>query len=270
MNCPNDHGPMKRVKAKKKITFRGRRIEFKAEHFVCEQCGLEADDVSLATANQKRISDAYRSAVSLLTGAEIVEGRKKRRWSQEELARAMNVGIASVKRWETGQIQTRPMDDILRRVFSGEKAIGNPCTGNRPLSLPRAKLVLEEFSKRLGRKLLKPTKEDRLLYAAKYLFYADMMAFRETGRSMTGGTYAALPLGPQLNNYRELVDSIRQAKDTEAEALTDHEMRIITRIAMAFPDNQSILRASHDEEIYKSKNPGELIPYIDAKHLKAM
>lgn len=269
MNCPNDHGPMKKAEARKKITFRGRPIEFTAEHFVCERCGLEADDVSLATVNQKRISDAYRSAEGLLTGAEIVEGRKKRGWSQEELARSMNVGIASVKRWETGQIQTRAMDDTLRRALSGEKAIGNPYTGNRTLSLSRAKLVLEEFSTQLRRKLLKQTDEEKLLYAAKYLFYADTVCFRETGRSMTGATYATLPHGPQLNNYRELVPLIRDAKETEAEALTDQEVRIIARIAMTFPSETAIYNAVHEEKAYKSKKPGELIPYTDADQLKA-
>jgi putative zinc finger/helix-turn-helix YgiT family protein len=270
MYCPNDHGSMKKVMVHKQITFRGRRIEFTAEHFVCEQCGLEADDASLAAANQKGISDAYRSAEGLLTGVEIVDGRKKRRWSQEELAKAMNVGIASVKRWETGQIQTKPMDDILRRVLSGQKAVGNPYTGNRQLSLPRAKLVLKEFSKNLGRDLFESTKGGKLLYGAKYLFYADMVSFRDTGRSMTGATYAALPYGPQLNNYRELVPLIKKAKETEAEALTDQEVRIITRIAMTFPTESAIYEAVHEEEVYQSKRAGELIPYTDAEQLKAL
>jgi putative zinc finger/helix-turn-helix YgiT family protein len=261
---------MKKAEARKQITFRGRPIEFTAEHFVCERCGLEADDVSLAAANQKRISDAYRNAEGLLTGAEIVEGRKKRGWSQEYLANAMNVGIASVKRWETGQIQTRAMDDTLRRAFSGEKTSGNPYTGNRPLSLSRAKLVLEEFGRQLRRKLLKQSDEEKLLYAAKYLFYADMVSFRDTGRGMTGATYAALPHGPQLNNYRELVTLIREAKETEAEALTDQEVRIIRRIAMTFPSESAIYKAVHEEEAYKSKRPGELIPYTDAEQVKAL
>jgi hypothetical protein len=39
MNCPNDHGSMKRVEARKQITFRGRQIEFTVEHFVCERRG---------------------------------------------------------------------------------------------------------------------------------------------------------------------------------------------------------------------------------------
>jgi DNA-binding transcriptional regulator YiaG len=177
--------------------------------------GLEADDVSLGAANQKRVSEASRSAEGLLTGTEIVERRKKRRWSREHLANEMNAGIGSVKMLETGQIQTSAMDDILRSVLSGGKAVANPYTGIRPLSLPRVKMVLEEFSKRLGREHLKLVKADKLLDAAKYLFYENMVSFRDTGQSMTGATYAALPHGPQLNNYRELVPLIRGADDNE-------------------------------------------------------
>ena len=101
--------------------------------------------------------------------------------------------------------------------------------------------MLERFSGLLGRKLLKsPT--DKMLYAAKYLWYADMVAFRETGQSMTGATYAALPHGPQLNNYGELVALIREADEDQAEPLTEHEERILARIAGGLPERSGHLQ----------------------------
>ncbi|MBU2650227.1 MAG: type II toxin-antitoxin system MqsA family antitoxin, partial [Bacteroidetes bacterium] len=119
MNCPNEHGRMLLKNKPKEITFRNKRIKYTARHYVCPECGIEVDDIALAAENQRQIADAYRKAANLLSSDEIVNGRKKLKWSQEQLARAMNVGIASVKRWETGQIQTKPMDGILRRVLSG-------------------------------------------------------------------------------------------------------------------------------------------------------
>jgi putative zinc finger/helix-turn-helix YgiT family protein len=259
-----------RVKtATRELTFRGKRVKFRAQHYVCPVCGIEADDLGLAAENQKALSEAYRATARLLTGEQIIEGRKKLGWTQEDLARAANVGIASIKRWETGQIQTRAMDDVLRRAISGEATCANPYTGNRPLSLARIKLVLERFSGLLGRKFLGSPK-DKMLYAAKYLWYADMVTFRETGQSLTGGTYAALPHGPQLNNYSELVGLIREADESQAEPLTEHEARILTSIARVFPSNQSIYRTAHNEEAYKSKKNGELIPYSDAERIKAV
>ena len=269
MECPNQHGRMEVRSIVKEVTFRGKPIKFRAKHFVCPECDIEADDLDLAAANQKALSDAYRSAAKLLTGAQIVEGRKKQEWTQEDLAKAANVGIASIKRWETGQVQTKAMDDVLRRALSGETTCADPYTGNRPLSLPRIKLVLGRFSSLLRRPLLKSS-PDKLLYAAKYLWYADMIAFRETGQAMTGATYAALPHGPQLNNYSDLVDIIREAEEGKAESLTEQEERILGRIASAFPSDQSIYKAVHKEQAYLSKKSGELIPYTDAESIAAM
>ncbi len=269
MECPNQHGRMEVKSMVKEVSFRGKRIKFRAQHFVCPGCGIEVDDLDLAAANQKALSDAYRSAVKLLTGEQIVEGRKKLKWTQEALAKAANVGIASIKRWETGQVQTKAMDDVLRRALSGEATCADSYTGNRPLSLPRIKLVLGRFSSLLRRPLLKSS-PDKLLYAAKYLWYADMIAFRETGQGMTGATYAALPHGPQLNNYSDLVDLIREADENEAESLTEQEERILGRIARTFRSDQSIYKAVHKEQAYLSKKSGELIPCTDAESITAM
>jgi putative zinc finger/helix-turn-helix YgiT family protein len=269
MDCPNEHGRMELKSMSRELPFRGKRVKFRAQHYSCPVCGIEADDLGLAAANQKALSDAYRRTAKLLTGEQIIAGRKKLGWTQEELARAANVGIASVKRWETGQIQTKAMDDILIRVLAGKRTAPDAYTGNRPLSLARIKLVLEHFNAILGRELLK-SPPDKLLYAAKYLWYADMVAFRETGQSMTGATYAALPHGPQLNNYADLVDLIREADETQADPLTEHEERVLAQIAEIFPNNQAVYRAVHKEQAYTSKKNGELIPYTDAEGITAV
>lgn len=270
MDCPNEHGRMILTTAPRMVTFRKRRIEYPAKHYVCPECGISVDDIALAAENQRNISDAFRKASGLLTGDEIVAGRKGLKWTQEKLAKAMNVGVASVKRWETGQIQTKVMDKMLRRVLAGDPPLSNAVNGNRTLSLPRIKAVLKQFSEELGRDMLKDDPNDNLLYEAKYLWYADMVAFRETGQGLTGATYARLPQGPQLNNYKDLIPMIRESDENEAEPLSDTEIRIIARIAATFPTNQSIYRVSHDEPAYTGKRDGELIPYTDAESIKAL
>ena len=81
---------------------------------------------------------------------------------------------------------------------------------------------------------------------------------------MTGATYAALPHGPRINNYAELIELIRQADETEEELLTEHEGRILHRIAMAFPTYKAVYDASHREDAWRFKRIGMLIPYSDA------
>jgi len=253
---------MKLSRVPESLEFRGEHVNFVGEHFICPACNIKVDDLTQAAINQKAISDAYRKTVGLLTGAEIIEGRKKLGWTQEHLAGVMNVSVISVKRWEKGQIQTKVMDDSLRRALRGDGAACDPHTGGRPFSLCRTKLVLNHFGEKLKRDPL-PAR-NRLLYSAKYLWFADMIAYKETGQSMTGATYAALPHGPQLNNYKELVDLIRKSDASEAERLTEQEVRIINKIAKAFPTNQSVYEAAHKEKVWQDKPVGSLIPYTDA------
>jgi len=264
MDCPSGHGKMVLKKAKKRMTFRGVKIIVPVEQYRCTVCGVEAGTVNQTARIQKAIADSYRKAVSLLTGDEIVEKRKRLSLTQEGLAKRMNVGIASIKRWERGTIQSKSMDHALRIALGGQSA-GDSCTGNRTFSIPRIKLVLKEFESALGKHILK--KNDKMLFAAKYLWYADMVAHRETGESLTGSTYAALPYGPQLNNYKDLIEDIIRADESEAEPLSPEEKRIITRIALRFPEERMAYEAAHKEKIWKRQPNGAIVPYTDSTEL---
>jgi len=264
MDCPSGHGKMLLRKAKQRMTFRGVKIIVPIEQYRCAVCGVEAGTVNQAARIQKTIAHAYRKAVNLLTGDEIVEKRKRLGLTQEGLAKRMNVGIASIKRWEGGTLQSKSMDHALRIALVGQ-SVGDSCTGNREFSIPRIKLVLKEFESVLGKHLLK--KNDKMLFAAKYLWYADMVAHRETGESLTGSTYAALPYGPQLNNYKDLIQDIIEADESDAEPLSQEEKRIITRIAMKFPEERMAYEAAHKEKIWKKQPNGAIIPYTDSAEL---
>ena len=252
---------MKIKKVLKHANLKGVDIAFKIDMHVCPVCGFEAGTIQSAGAVQRTIADAFRAKKGLLTGEEIKSMRKARGLSQQDLAKLMDVGIASIKRWETGLIQSKSMDRILRTHLQ-ETTCTNPYTGNRDFSIPRVKLVIRSIEKKLGRSILK--KNDKMLFVAKYLWYSDMLAFRSLGRSMTGSTYAALPYGPQLNNYKDLVADIIAADESHADALTDDEMKIIDNIVKNFPREQMIFDAAHRENIWKDADNGALISYAQA------
>lgn len=264
MKCPNGHENVLLKKVNKKIEFRGVEISIPVEEYRCSTCSIEFGTVEQTSNAQKAIAEAYRKKVRFLTGGEIVEKRNNLDLTQDDLARRINVGIASIKRWETGSIQSKSMDQSLRLALIGQ-IVGDGCSGNRAISLARIKLTLKEFESLLNRKLLK--EKDRFLYSAKYLWYADMLNFRETGQSLTGATYAALPQGPQLNNYRELIDEIIKADESDAEAIGKEEKRVISRIARRFPKNQDIYKAVHKEKVWSEKTSGTIIPYSDADRI---
>lgn len=266
MNCPRGHGSMSPTKINKTVIFKGVEVSFEAQAYVCAECGIEAGTQETAGAIQRAIADAYRKKVNLLSGEEIISLRKAKGLSQQALADLLNVGVASIKRWETRLIQSKAMDHALRMHLQSDSSHGDRYTGNRGFSIGRIKLVLQAFEKKLGKRLLK--KGDKMLFAAKYLWYADMVAFRELGCSMTGATYAALPHGPQLNNYRDLVDEVKKADEALEEPLSGDELRIVDRIAGAFPVDRMVYDASHREEIWRRKPCGAAILYTESAELK--
>ena len=117
-NCPLGHGEMTLRRLDKNTVFRGVDVAYQTESFVCRECGLEVADVHRAGATQRAISDAYRKAKGLLTSEEIKNGRKRLGLTQKDLADLLSVGIASIKRWETGIIQSQSMDRILRATLN--------------------------------------------------------------------------------------------------------------------------------------------------------
>jgi putative zinc finger/helix-turn-helix YgiT family protein len=79
----------------------------------CDACGFKTIDSEHSEEFTKLISDAYREKHGLLTGKQIREARSKLRMSQDEFARYLKVGPASVNRWENGQIQDEAMNELL-------------------------------------------------------------------------------------------------------------------------------------------------------------
>ncbi len=264
LNCPKGHGAMDLMPVKKEITFKGVDLSVDAESYICPKCGIEAGTTKTAGALQNAIADAYRIKQGLLTSQEIKDLRKTRDLTQRQLANIMNIGIASIKRWETGTVQSASMDHALRMQLQCRIQADN-YSGNREISLTRIKLVARHFEKVIGRKLLK--KGDKFLYLAKYLWYADFLCFRQLGHGITGASYAAITFGPQLNNYKDLIDPIKAADENEAEPLSDEELRILKQVADKFPEEQLVYDAAHREKIWKESEIGALIPYSCAHEM---
>jgi hypothetical protein len=76
--------------------------------------------------------------------------------------------------------------------------------------------------------------------------------------------------GPQLNNYKDLIQDIIKADELKAEPLNREEKRIITRIAMKFPEERTAYNAAHKEKIWKKQPDGAIIPYTDSGELTGL
>lgn len=106
-------GVLKRGRAKVEATVRGERYVVETPALVCSKCGHAAVEGEDAPEYMRRGADAYRKAHGLLTSSEIRERRRALKMSQRQFAAYLNVGEASLKRWELGQIQDAAMNELI-------------------------------------------------------------------------------------------------------------------------------------------------------------
>ena len=60
--------------------------------------------------------DVYKKKHGLLTTQEIINIRKKRGWSQEKMAKFLDIGLKDIARYENGAVQTKAIDNMIRLV----------------------------------------------------------------------------------------------------------------------------------------------------------
>jgi putative zinc finger/helix-turn-helix YgiT family protein len=83
----------------------------------CRNCGEQV----FTSAEDERIRDALRAQIGLLISQEIRAHRTECGLNQQELAAALGVAKETISRWETGAIQSRAMDNLLRLFFASEE-----------------------------------------------------------------------------------------------------------------------------------------------------
>jgi len=117
LKCKNEQFTEKLVDVPQ--AFRGEEFRVKAPAMVCTECDwftmndAQADDLCVFTA------DEYRRRHGRLTSSEIVACRAVLGMSQRKFAAFIEVGEASVKRWEKGVVQEKIYDDRIRQKCAG-------------------------------------------------------------------------------------------------------------------------------------------------------
>lgn len=83
----------------------------------CRKCGSQ----EFGGKEDEKIRDAFRAHVGMLTSQEIKTRRGELGLSQQELAEQLGVAKETISRWETGAIQSRPLDNLMRLFFGSEE-----------------------------------------------------------------------------------------------------------------------------------------------------
>ena len=115
MICPNcDTGILTEGHATLPATVKGVELSVFMSALICSHCHYKTVHGSQMADFMRRGADEYRKLQGLLTSVQIVTARKAIGMTQEKFADYLGVGIASVKRWEWGQVQDPAMDKLIR------------------------------------------------------------------------------------------------------------------------------------------------------------
>jgi len=92
---------------------RGETFTVTMPGLICPKCGYKTIEGSDMPAYGRLLADKYRAAHGLLTSVDIRDRRNQLEMNQEEFAKYIGVGIASIKRWEMGKIQDPRSNQLI-------------------------------------------------------------------------------------------------------------------------------------------------------------
>jgi hypothetical protein len=93
-------------------------VHYDAETYICPLCGLEAGTLQSAGTIQKAIADAYRNHNGLMNVNEIKILWESKGWPYKYFAGLLNTQPSIITRWESGLIQSRRMDQLLKHYMT--------------------------------------------------------------------------------------------------------------------------------------------------------
>lgn len=285
MNCYQCGKEMRTQRARMPGEYAGEKFLVETDAMVCPKCGYTTLHASQIDAFATMLADKYRAKHGLLTSAQIRTIRNKLGKSQEEFAKYLNVGVASVKRWELGKVQDKSSDELIRLKSSLAQAEQNVAmilfnqggeadefSGGRNFSIIKLGQVTLFFLQKASERHvpLGP------LHINKLCWYADAENYRHNGVGITGTRYARLPWGPVIDDYRlvfrELqnrgviatrgVDKLEPLQSFRADEFKPEELRALESVWNRFKGRLNrIVADSHQEKAWKQTRHAELISF---------
>lgn len=325
LSCMEEH-EVQEVAVPEENVFNGKVINYIATYEYCSYAEEYTQTEEMIRKNDVAFKDAYKKQMNLLTSDEIIAIRSIYDVSQKDFAIILGWGQATITRYENYQVQDTAHDDVLRKIKEDPKwflkllerskenlskkayekyskaantlikskkneflkefiemqyidIIGNEqLTGGTLLNLDKVVKVVNVFALQI-QNLYK-------VKLMKYLWYADFLNYKRTGKSITGLAYKALPMGAvpeahetiiSLNNihFEEVLINGNTAYKFEyvpgvdIQELASDELDVINEVIKQFGNmnTKDIIDTMHEEVAYKETSPNDYILYKYANQL---
>ncbi len=217
------------------------RVLFHA--YKCEDTGEQFEDDTFAQLNYNQLVNQYRVKYSIPFPEQIISIRDKYNLSAAKMSEILGFGINSYRQYEAGEVPGQSNAKLIQLADDPHefKKLVNYCTTINPKVKQKTYRTIEnlleeqkkyKFEKQLenyfygaclpnnltGFKTpdLRKFSEMVIYFTAKLapwktkmnklLFYADFMMHKQTGFSISGIQYRAIPMGPVPNNFNSIFE----------------------------------------------------------------
>lgn len=235
-------------------TMRFRKEEFKVlfHSYVCDDTGEQFEDEAFSELNYNQLVNQYRSEYIIPFPDQIIAIRGKYDIPASRMSEILGFGINSYRQYESGEIpnqsnarliqlaedphefkklvdlcstiETKVKDKIHHKIqlvleeqknsrlerlletYFFESCVPNSLTGFKIPSLKKFTEMVVFFTE-----AMQPWKTKM----NKLLFYSDFLMFRQTGFSISGVQYRAIPMGPVPDNFNSIYEYLAKNDNIE-------------------------------------------------------
>jgi uncharacterized phage-associated protein/DNA-binding transcriptional regulator YiaG len=330
MKSPFTGKEMKLVYEKRTSIFRGEEYEFEHTAWLCEDTGEQFTTDESDTASFLQVTNQYRAKYGIPYTDEIISVRKRYGISAAKMSLILGIGVNQYRLYEQGEVPSVSNGRMIRSVMNPKVMLEMVESSRNEMSLTDYEKIVNKVKSviadseayKLGQYESKwlfavprgagngyaqqsiDKLKNILLYFIeksggvfftkmnKLLFYADFVAYRQTGKGITGLAYKAIQHGPVpvrwdriYSFYDEINQEIVQFSDGRAGTklvsklspdmteFDEDELKVLEFVRERFKSETptQISETSHQEEAWKQNiDSDQLINYEMAFTLKAI
>jgi uncharacterized phage-associated protein len=330
MKSPFTGKEMKLVYEKRTSNFRGEEYEFEHTAWLCEDTGEQFTTDESDTASFLQVTNQYRAKYGIPYTDEIISVRKRYGISAAKMSLILGIGVNQYRLYEQGEVPSVSNGRMIRSVMNPKVMLEMVESSRNEMSLTDYEKIVNKVKSviadseayKLGQYESKwlfavprgagngyaqqsiDKLKNILLYFIeksggvfftkmnKLLFYADFVAYRQTGKGITGLAYKAIQHGPVpvrwdriYSFYDEINQEIVQFSDGRAGTklvsklspdmteFDEDELKVLEFVCERFKSETptQISETSHQEEAWKRNiDSDQLINYEMAFTLKAI
>ncbi len=307
------------------LSFRKEEFKVLSHMYICKETGEKFEDDAFANLNYNQLVNQYREKFSIPFPEQIKSIRKKYGVSAVKMSEILGFGVNSYRQYEAGEIPSQSNAKLIQLVSDPhefEKLVKLCSTLNHSIKIKlqqkidsliqnqkdhKLEIQLEKYF--LGECLpgsLTGYKLSNLLRFTemvvffteklqpwktklnKLLFYADFYMFSQTGFSISGVQYRAIPMGPVPNNFNSIFEFLANNNDIDiycslfpdggtgeqfrqnkkrkfnADLFSEKELDVLQIIATRFRDTSTneIIEISHKENAWiQNEKKKQIIDY---------